>query len=105
MNNDGNVTIDRSAGADAISAMAVAIGLEHGVAISECVWDIGDDVAHEHAHRLDLITATKTVRLYFPDLELTTSGNEYRRKRTEDRLRRAVAQLVSHSPVPTYTYT
>lgn len=78
------------------------IGMENGVTISECVWDIGQDFGHEHAHRLDLSTATKTVRLYFPDLELTTSGNNARKKRTEDRLRKAVAQLLPLSPSPTY---
>jgi hypothetical protein len=104
MNKESNITIDRLAGAEAISAKAKAIGIEHGVSIIECVWDIGDDFGHEHAHRLELITATKTVRVYFPDLELTTSGNESRQKKTEDRLHRAVAQLVSHTPLPTYAY-
>lgn len=104
MNKDSNMRVDRLAGADAISAKAIAIGMEHDVVISECVWDIGEDFRLEHAHRLDLITATKKVRLYFPDLELTTSGNESRKKKTEDRLHRAVAQLVSRSPSPTYTY-
>jgi hypothetical protein len=103
MNEESNTRIDRMAGAEAISAKAIAIGMEHGVVISECVWDIGQDFGHEHAHRLDLSTATKTVRLYFPDLELTTSDNESRTKRTEDRLRRAIAQLLTRSPVPTYT--
>ncbi|HJU71627.1 MAG TPA: hypothetical protein VJ603_07255 [Paucimonas sp.] len=96
--------IDRLAGAEAISAKAVAIGMELDVVISECVWDIGEDLGHEHAHRLDLITATKTVRLYFPDLELTTSDNASRTKRVEDRLRRSIAQLLLHPPLPTYTY-
>ena len=104
MNKESNMGIDRLAGAEAISAKAIAIGLEHDVLISECVWDIGEDLGHEHAHRLDLITATKTVQLYFPDLELTTSGNESRTKRTEDRLQRAVAQLLTRPPSPTYTY-
>lgn len=104
MNNDSNMRIDRAAGAAAISTKAIAIGMEHGVVISECVWDLGKDARLEHAHRLDLITATKTVRLYFPDLELTTSGNESRTKRTEDRLHRAISQLVARAHVPTYTY-
>jgi len=104
MNKESNMRIDRQAGAEAISAKAIAIGMEHDVVISECVWDMGDDLGHEHAHRLDLVTSTKTVRLYFRDLELTTSGNESRTKRAEDRLRRAVAQLLSRAPLPTYTY-
>lgn len=100
-----NISIERQAGADAISAKAVAIGAEHDVLISECVWDLGEDVGHPHAHRLDLITATKTVRLYFPDLELTaSSASGSRAKRTEDRLQRAVAQLLSQAPSATYTY-
>ncbi|MFC3106735.1 hypothetical protein ACFQAT_07715 [Undibacterium arcticum] len=99
-----DMMIDRLAGAEAISAKAKAIGMDHDVVISECVWDIGEDLGHEHAHRLDLITATKTVRLYFPDLELTGSANASRAKRTEDRLQRAVAQILSRSPLPTYTY-
>jgi len=71
------------------------------VVISDCVWDIGEDVSHPYAHRLDLVTATKTVRLYFPDLELTSSS---RTTRTEDRLQRAVAQLLPPPHSATYTY-
>lgn len=104
MNKENIMTIDRLAGAELISAQAVAIGAEQGVVIAECIWDIGEDLGHEHAHRLDLVTETKTVRLYFPDVELTTLGNESRAKRTENRLRNAVAQLLSHPPRPTYTY-
>lgn len=94
--------IDRLAGAEAISARAREIGAENGVVISECVWDIGQSIELQHAHRLDISTATKTVRLYFPDLELSTSGNGVRKKRTEDRLRDAIAQLMPRSPSPTY---
>ncbi|RJG05970.1 hypothetical protein D3870_08005 [Noviherbaspirillum cavernae] len=96
--------IDRKTGADAISESARAIAMEHGILLSECVWDLGQDFRLEHAHRLDLVTATKSVRLYFPDLELTTSGNEHREKRTRDRLHRAISQLISRPPTATYTY-
>jgi hypothetical protein len=104
MDQERNERIDRLAGAEAISARALAIGMESGVVISKCVWDIGEDFGLQHAHRLDLFTDMKTVRLYFPDLELTTSGNEARTKRTEDRLRSAIAQLSSGPPSPTYAY-
>lgn len=102
MNQDVSMKIDRLAGAEAISARAREIGAENGVIISECVWDIGQAVELQHAHRLDLFTTTKSVRLYFPDLELSTVGNEVRKKRTEDRLRGAIAQLMPRSPAPTY---
>jgi hypothetical protein len=36
--------IDRQAGADAISARAIAIALAQGVQISETTWDIGTDL-------------------------------------------------------------
>lgn len=104
MNQENNSGVERLAGAEAISAKAVTIASEHGVAISECIWDIGEDVSHPHAHRLDLVTAAKTVRLYFPDLELTASVSESRAKRTEDRLQRAIAQLLPSPPSATYTY-
>jgi len=104
MTNDNDKTTVRLDGAEAISAKAMAIGRERGVLISECVWDIGEDLAHEHAHRLDLVTPSKMVRLYFPDLALTAPANESRTKRIEDRLCRAVAQLVPHRPLPTYAY-
>jgi predicted TPR repeat methyltransferase len=94
----------RMAGADAISAKAIAIAAEQDVLIAECVWDIGTDFAHEHAHRLDLITATKTVRLYFRDRELTMAANDSCAKRIDDRLRRAIAQLHSRTPAQTYTF-
>jgi len=100
--NDGRT--ERLAGADAISAKAVVYGMQRGVAISACVWDIGEDVGHEYAHRLDVSTASETVRLYFSDRELTVSDNACQNDRTEDRLRRAIAQLVPRVPVPTYTY-
>ena len=101
---DESMKAVRQTGAEAISVKAIAIGAEQGVIITECIWNIGDDVGHEHAHRLDLITVAKTVRLYFPDLELVTSTTQSRIKRTEDRLRSAVAQLLPHAPAATYTY-
>lgn len=96
--------MERSDGAAAISARAVALAQAQDVQIVECVWDIGADLTHEHAHRLDLITADKSVRVYFPDLELTTSGNASRTKRSEERLQRAIAQLMQRTPAPTYGY-
>jgi hypothetical protein len=101
---DNSTTIDRVVGADAISEIAIAIGTEHGVVVSERVWDIGEDFAHEYAHRLDLSTATKSVRLYFSDSDLTTSGNNSRKERVKDRLYRAIAQLVVRTPSPMYAY-
>ncbi|HJV84955.1 MAG TPA: hypothetical protein VJ698_05730 [Noviherbaspirillum sp.] len=107
MNKDSSMKIDRSAGAEVISAMAVAVGAKLGVAVSGCVWDMGADLSHEYAHRLEISTATNTVRVYFPDLDLTTSGNTSRKEasrqeRIEDRLHRAVTQLVTRVPAPTY---
>jgi len=99
-----SIGIDRLVGAEILSAKAKAIGNELGAAILDCVWNIGDDLEHEHAHRLELITATKTVRLYFPDLELTTSDKPSRTMRSENRLRQAVSQLVARAPSPTYAF-
>jgi hypothetical protein len=104
MNKDSNMKIDRIVGADTISAIAVAIGTEHGVVVSERVWDIGTDSEHEYAHRLDLSTATNTVRLYFSDLDLTTSGTNPRKERVKDRLHRAISQLVVRTPSPMYAF-
>lgn len=104
MDKDNRTTIDREAGADAISAIAITIGTQHGVVLSERVWDLGTDLGHEYAHRLDLGTATNTVRLYFSDLDLTRSGDKYRKERVEDRLHRAIAQLVVRTPTSTYRY-
>jgi hypothetical protein len=94
----------RMAGADAISAKAIAIGAEQQVLIAECVWDFGTDLTHEHAHRLDLVTASRTVRLYFRERELNMVDNESCDRRIDDRLRRAIAQLQSHPPAQTYTF-
>jgi hypothetical protein len=102
MDQESNINIDRLAGAEAISAKAKAIGMENGVVIHQADWDIGKDVAHQYAHRLDLFSATNSVRLYFPDLELTTSGNQAREKRTRDRLQSAIARLLPRQPSPTY---
>jgi hypothetical protein len=102
MDQESNINIDRLAGAEAISAKAIAIGKENGVVIFQADWDIGKDLTHQYAHRLDLFTATNTVRLYFPDVELTTSGNAAREKRTKDRLQDAIARLLPRQPSPTY---
>jgi hypothetical protein len=104
IDDESRVQAERLAGADAISAKAIAIGAELGVLITECVWDIGQDLTHEHAHRLDLVTATKSVRLYFRSRELTASDNTSCTKRVEDHLRRAIAQLLSRPPEPTYAF-
>lgn len=102
MNKASSMGIDRLAGAEAISAKAVAVGAELGVAVSHCVWDMGSDLSHEYAHRLDINTTTNTVRLYFSDRDLTTSGNGSRKERVEDRLHRAITQLVTRVPARTY---
>ncbi|HEY8606740.1 MAG TPA: hypothetical protein VIM12_06480 [Noviherbaspirillum sp.] len=95
---------ERQAGADAIAARAVEIGRECGVDIARCTWDLGQDFGLQHAHRLDLFAETKTARLYFSDIELTTPGNDMRAKRIEERLRSAVAQLLAQPPAPTYAF-
>ncbi|MGZ5819758.1 MAG: hypothetical protein ACXWJE_07990 [Burkholderiaceae bacterium] len=94
--------IDRMAGADIISASAKEIGIESDVVLSECVWQIGEDFNHEYAHRLDIGTASKTVRLYFSDLELTAILVANRKNRIDERLRSAIAQLVPRLPSRTY---
>jgi hypothetical protein len=104
MSEEREMTIKRQTGADAISARSIAIGLEIGVVVTECVWDLGQDFGLQHAHRLDLCTETKKVRLYFADLELTAPDNNARKNRTEARLQSAIAQLSSRPPAPTYAY-
>lgn len=94
----------RISGAEAISARIKAIGLEAGLDILRCEWDIGEDLGHTYAHRLDVFAESGTVRLYFTDLELMTSNNEARRTKTESTLQNAIAQLVSTSRSPTYTF-
>ena len=96
--------IERSLGAAAIAAQASTLAAAAGVLIVETVWDIGTDLTHEHAHRLDLLTADKSGRLYFTDPELSTSGHAMRSKRVTERLQRAIAQLLQHTPAATYTY-
>jgi hypothetical protein len=104
MMKESNTKFDRLAGADAISAKAVAIGSELDVIVSECVWDLGSDTGHEYAHRLELGTQTNKVLVYFSDLDLRVPGNESRKERVEDRLHRAISKLVLRTPAPTYTY-
>ena len=96
--------LERSNGAAAISAKAMTLAAALEVELVECVWDIGADLTHEHAHRLDLITAAKSVRVYFPDLELTSSGNASRTKRIEELLQRAIVPLQQRTPAPTYGF-
>jgi len=103
MNKDSSMSTDRLAGAEVISAKAVAVGYELGVAVSGCIWDMGADLSHPYAHRLDINTTAYSVRLYFCDLDLTASGNGSRKERVEGRLHRAIAQLVTRVPAPTYT--
>jgi hypothetical protein len=98
------INIERSVGASAIATEAAALAVAQDVVIVDCVWDIGSDLTHEHAHRLDLVTADKSVRVYFPELELTTTGHAYRSKRITERLQRAIAQLRPRAPAPTYSF-
>lgn len=101
---DSNLYNARRSGADVISAIAAAIAQDKGIALTRCEWDIGEDLAHEHAHRMDMFTDTKTVRLYFPDLALTAPDQPARRKRIEDKLSSAIAQLATRPPVATYSF-
>ncbi|RJF92784.1 hypothetical protein D3871_25880 [Noviherbaspirillum saxi] len=80
------------------------MGRENGIEISKCVWDLGKDFSLQHAHQLELSTETKTVRLYFPDVELTSTDSGSRTRRTEERLRSAIAQLLSRPPAATYAF-
>lgn len=96
--------IDRSAGMRTISELATAIAAETGVALADLLWEVGDDLDSEYAHRLELVAPAKTVRLYFSELELTSAGNDTRQKRLENRLRNAIAQLSTKPPSPTYAY-
>lgn len=98
-------TANRLAGAEMISARAKEIGLENEVILTDCTWDLGQDFKLQHAHRLDLTSANGTVRIYFPDLELTAARSEIRQKRIEDRLRGAISQLLPRSHAPTYATT
>lgn len=95
---------DRQAAADAITLRAMAIGKERGVDITRCVWEIGEDLTHAHAHCLDICTETKLVRIYFPDVELMARESESRKRRTEERLNNAIAQLLPRVPSPTYAF-
>src|SRR5450830_671101 len=98
------IQIERSVGAAAIATEASALAAGQEVLIVECVWDIGTDLTHEHAHRLDLVTADKSVRVYFTEPEVTTSGHAMRSKRVTERLQRAIAQLLQRTPAATYTF-
>jgi hypothetical protein len=94
----------RMPGAEVISARIKIIGREAGLKIERCDWDIGEDFGHTYAHRLDVFAESGTVRLYFTDLELMTSNNEARRKKTETALQNAIAKLASASRAPTYNF-
>jgi hypothetical protein len=94
----------RMPGAEAISARIKTIGREAGLDVERCEWDIGEDFGHTYAHRLDVFAQSGTVRLYFTDLELMTSNNEARRRKTETTLQNAISQLASASRAPTYNF-
>lgn len=96
--------IERSTGTAAVAAQATALAAAAGVQLTDIIWDIGSDLDHEHAHRLDLVTAHKSVRLYFTEPELSTSGHVTRSKRVTERLQRAIAQLLQRTPAATYTF-
>lgn len=104
MNQTEITVIDRKTAADSISQMADVIGTKQGIVISECSWDIGDDYMHAYAHRLELSTQGKSVRIYFNDAELIKSADPVRKKRIEIRLIAAIGQLFNHSPSPTYAF-
>jgi hypothetical protein len=93
----------RQAGTQCVETRAVAIAKTHDIAISSCVWDIGEDLASTYAHRLDLFAGTEVVRLYFSDLELIGQDNPGRMERLAFRLDRAIAQLMAKPHSPTYS--
>ena len=101
-NMNSNTKIDRMAGAEIISSTAKEIGMQSNLVISDCIWEIGQDIGHEYAHRLDICTATKKVRLYFSELELTALLNLNRKNRIDERLRSAIAQMLPRPPARTY---
>lgn len=95
---------ERQEAAEAISRMEKAIGMEKGIIIERCSWDLGQDFAHEYAHRLELFTEQRSVRIYLSDAELMRSGNAVRQKHTERRLADSIDQLLVHVPAPTYAF-
>lgn len=104
MSENQEVIINRLSSVDVINSRAIAIGKESGVVIERCIWDISEDLSHEYAHRLDLFTDLKTVRLYFPDIELRKPEDVNRKKRIDARLKSGIAQLIPHVPASTYTF-
>lgn len=104
MSENQEVIISHRSGVDVINSRAITIGKESGVLIEKCIWDISEDLSHEYAHRLDLFTDLKKVRLYFPDIELTKPEDASRKKRIDARLKSAIAQLIPHVPASTYTF-
>ena len=104
MDQISNVVEARQAGAEAISEMAIAIGVRKGTTIAKSSWDFGEDYAHEYAHRLELFTEEKSVRIYFSDVELTKWGSMVRQNRTASRLTSAIDQLTVRLHSPTYAF-
>lgn len=76
--------------------------MQSDLVIAECIWEMGQDIGHEYAHRLDLCTATQKVRLYFSELELTALLNMSRKSRIDERLRSAIAQMLPRPPARNY---
>lgn len=104
MNKTQEAKTSRLTGMDVINSRAIALGKENGVLIERCTWDISEDQSHEYAHRLDLFTDLKTVRLYFPEIELMKSEDVSRKKRIDARLKSAIAQLIPYVPASTYAF-
>jgi hypothetical protein len=98
------VGVARLAGAATIAEKAKKLAAEAGVELVGCTWEIGDDFADAHVHKLDIATVEKSVRIYFPDIELTDVERNSRSKRTEGRLRNAISQLLTRSPPSTYEF-
>ena len=104
MDQISSVVEARQAGADAISELAIAIAAKKGTTISKPSWDFGDDCAHEYAHRLELFTEEKSVRIYFSDVELTKWESMVRQNRTASKLTSAIDQLTVRLHSPTYAF-
>lgn len=99
-----DMAVQRQTGADAVSQMAMAIAISKGVPLSKSTWEFGEDGTHEYAHRLDLSTEAKSVRIYFSDVDLTKSENVMRKRRTEARLNNAIDQMAVRAHAPTYAF-
>lgn len=74
---------------------------EYGLAVSSCVWNLGQGFDSQGPHRLDLFLTNTAIKIYFTDEEFIHFVDGRRGYETRHRLRTLLSELHDEAlPIP-----